>query len=114
MGLPGDICKLKHEKEMCEGWDESECHKEAEYRLTGETDSFGSEYSYLCKEHLDMYKKARDSSNHLDICDHCNTEDKLYPTRDIEEGQGGPVYWLCSSCRNKESKRVNELYNELD
>ena len=51
--LPGFVTKLDDADNICEF---DGCDKFAEIRLCGETDSFGSEYLFYCKEHYDKIK----------------------------------------------------------
>lgn len=73
------------------------CDKPAFKRVQGETDSFGAEYLDLCKEHYEHIT----ADNTVGECDWCGVDEKLQPIRDPEEGQSGPVYYVCDSCRTK-------------
>lgn len=98
------------------------CHEHATVRIQGETDSFGCEYTYLCKscheivKEIDEYTTDKHSED-LQECDWCKKETKLKfirPTRDIDEGSNGPVYDVCGSCREAQNKRIDEDLDYLD
>lgn len=82
-------------------------------RVQGETDSFGCEYHCLCQECYDEVVKYADSDESKSgTCDWCKThQTTLAFHRDMDEGQGGPVYRVCSGCRTKESEALYEEIN---
>ena len=108
MSLPGSISMLKDsDKNTCD--DHPERHAVA--RLCTESDSFGDEYSFMCKECYEEYKKDADEDI-IDTCEWCKTENvAVRPIRDIDEGSHGPVYYVCSKCAQDYRKRMEE---ELD
>ena len=73
----------------------------AQYRVQGETDSFGCEYLHLCASCADAMRIA--SLEPKDgYCEwHKGEGLNLRPFRDIDEGMAGPVYMTCQSCRDK-------------
>ncbi len=96
--LPGDLAKLSASaKERCDNHPE----EQAAWRLTGESDSFGSEYHFLCQVCKDKHVKRARENPTVTHCDHCNVSTEVWPWRDPDEGRAGPVYWLCKSCREK-------------
>lgn len=105
MGLPGDIRRLKDSKEFCE----THSDRRAIASIQGETDSMGCEIDYVCQECLDHYKHARDLRKDDEACcDWCHNEAPLRPTRDIDEGTSGRIYYVCEPCRNKQNKALEE------
>jgi hypothetical protein len=97
--LPGDLAKLSvSAKERCDNHPD----EQAAWRLTGETDSFGSEYHYLCEACKKKHVQHARENPLVSTCEHCNTENvKVDYWRDPEEGRAGPVYTLCAPCRKK-------------
>lgn len=81
-------------------------------RVQGETDSFGCEYHLMCRACYDEYRKAADEEfNKPQRCDWCNnTKPFVRPYRDVDEGQAGPVYMVCKSCRDCDLKRLEEEF----
>ncbi len=85
---------------------ESACHCEdhpdriAVMQIVGETDSFGSEFIYACQECLDNHREMmkKDGGAMDYICDRCKKPLACLPARDPNEGNAGPVYWVCASC----------------
>lgn len=80
-------------------------------RVQGETDSFGSEMHDLCQECLDAFREEAKQDN-IAYCDWCRTESALRPTRDYEEGLGGPVYYVCSPCYNRQQAAIMAEYDD--
>jgi hypothetical protein len=108
--LPGK--RIPSTGHMCETCEEAGVTVAATWRLTGETDSFGSEYIFLCSKHLEEYDDAASEADTSGRCDWCKIEkEKLVPHRDIDEGSNGPVYYVCRTCIQKESADLEE---ELD
>lgn len=75
----------------------------ATHRMQGETDSMGCEYYGLCDEcytaHVNHVPEPITGS-----CAWCKKHsDNLKPTRDFEEGLHGPVYDVCSGCRQRQN-----------
>lgn len=101
--LPGQVLSTTATA-MCDDHPDRPAYK----RIVGETDSFGSELIDLCQECYTAH------INHVPepICGTCawckKHSDNLKPTRDFEEGLHGPVYDVCSGCR----QRQNELAAE--
>jgi len=91
--------------------------KPAVRRVQGETDSFGCEYICMCQSCYDTYTSYRSSLNgahHVGKCSCGNQETPLFAKRDYDEGLSGPVYYVCSSCRDAWNKRLaEELEEEL-
>lgn len=82
-----------------------DCDRPAFKRVQGETDSFGAEYFDLCKEH---YKQYTEGDAPVGICDWCKADNELKPIRDPDEGQAGPVYYVCDSCRTNFYDNMSE------
>lgn len=80
---------------MCDDHPDSPAVK----RVQGDTDSFGCEYFYMCQECYDAYRKSMQEPR-MQFCDGCKVEKSgVKPIRDPDEGQSGPVYYLCGGCR---------------
>ena len=92
------------------------CDKDATVRIQGETDSFGAEYIYYCDEcdnlvtEVNDYfdKKGENEEAQCEWCKKITTQGDLHYTRDIDEGSNGPVYEVCSECRQKQAKEIDE------
>jgi len=116
MGLPGDtttINPLDHHIE-CEGYN-CECNALAVKKVQGETDSFGCEYLYLCHDcYTKLQTSIAENEGGEDCCDWCKKLAILSPIRDFEEGLNGPIYYVCSSCRNKQDADIWEEYEEYN
>jgi hypothetical protein len=98
-GLPGDCRRLNAScTEHCENHPEIK----AEWRIQGDTDSFGAEYYYYC---LDCYKKEKELIQNEEpmrgMCDWCHKGGELRWHRDLDEGMSGPVYKICKPCLSK-------------
>lgn len=79
------------------------CTAIAVIRIQGETDSYGSEMIDYCKECFDKTEgEIKDTPPVECYCDWCNAKAILKPTRDYDEGNTGPVYNVCESCRDKQ------------
>lgn len=103
--LPGNRIKYSG-NEFCE-----ECldSSRATWKLTGECDSFGCEYVFLCDKHLEEHDAAALVADTSGTCEWCKLEkEKLRPHRDIDEGSNGPVYNICSACIQKEAVELEE------
>lgn len=75
-------------------------------RVTGETDSFGSEEADLCQACWEKYEAAAKKPI-ISTCDWCKKPDvAIQPTRDSSEGSCGPVYDVCKPCRQQENERL--------
>lgn len=101
--LPGHITKSP-EGIMCDD------HPDvlAVARLTGETDSFGSEEHDLCQSCYNEHKKHINDLS-PGICDWCKSSAKhLKPRRDYKEGSHGRVYYVCQSCIDKELENLRD------
>lgn len=79
-------------------------------RIQGETDSMGSELNDLCQECLEGYEREQAATREaekagmvLNWCDHCRAMlyERVWPTRDPDEGQAGPVYDLSDEHRRR-------------
>jgi len=87
------------------------CDNPAVIRIQGETDSMGSEMNDYCLQHG---AEAENNSALSGQCDWCKLEcDVLLPTRDMDEGMAGPVYYVCSTCSKKYRDDLLEEYNEM-
>lgn len=102
MSLPGSFHSLAsgESEELCET-----CNEQASIKMQGETDSFGCEWIYLCKEHEEVERTAVKEAREvamvtLDDCDWCKQRKlDVRDFRDFEEGSNGPVYSVCKDCR---------------
>lgn len=85
-------------------------------RIQGETDSFGSEMNDMCQACLDAHRTAMKAwRERTAMCDWCKCEaNDLRDFRDIDEGMAGPVYQVCSSCRQKAYEAIEEELKESD
>ena len=100
--LPGHMKPLE-DGAMCDDHPDRAAVK----KITGECDSFGSEYMYFCQECYDEYLEEE----LLEDCEWCHKLDvECSPIRDIDEGLSGPVYNVCSECRAKYNKRLQDEY----
>jgi hypothetical protein len=103
--LPGTTWNVE-EGTMCD----DHLDRKAERRVQGETDSFGAEYHYMCRQCLDeflAFRKEEYETEHR--CDWCgNMKKHVAKYRDANEGQGGPVYDVCEDCRNKDRQHWAE------
>lgn len=101
--LPGSVYVTPPGYCMC---DECDTQK-AEYRLQGETDSFGAEFSDLCGACFEKALKRIAQQPMAGRCDYCKKDAPLLkPTRDPEESFCGPVYYVCEPCRAKQQARL--------
>ena len=88
-----------------------DCDKPAVIRIQGETDSMGSEMNDYCLTHG---MQAENRSALSGDCDWChNRVDVLKPTRDLDEGMCGPVYYVCDVCIKKQRDQDLKEYNEM-
>ena len=113
MSLPGEIIKLNSEVISKNYSLNTTCYKHssvlATHRLCTESDSFGHEYLYMCKNCYNEYKEKKDQTKEEEHkCDWCNTLNILKPVRDPDEGSCGRVYYVCNSCRNRMNERLKE------
>ena len=85
-------------------------------RVQGETDSMGCEYLLACQECVDGFRKFDEEEfNTPRYCDwHRGEGLGVRPTRDYDEGSAGPLYNVCSECRNKRDEAAREELEELD
>jgi len=121
--LPGQIATASNQElsqHTCEGFDEGHCGKPSELKVVGETDSFGSEFHYMCREcHTKEVEHYKENPT-LETCERCNQEAVVRPYRDPDEGMSGPVYWACSPCISKymeyyrEDEPVNQFADDED
>ncbi len=94
--LPGSYRTIKESENIsCE-----DCDKLATVKVQGETDSFGCEYIYLCKECHEKIKLAEKKDNEGEKnCDWCKERKiNVKPFRDLDEGNYGRVYSVCNEC----------------
>lgn len=106
--LPGSLLKVE-KGSMCE----TEGHENipATANVVGECDSMGYENTHMCEDCYEAYNNSPDPLEKGE-CDWCKKDsDNLRPTRDIDEGFNGPVYYVCQSCRIKQD---NDARDELD
>lgn len=80
--------------------------RQATHRVTGETDSFGSEEMDMCEECFLAFQKGQEEAlAKASYCDWCGTEQVgCLEMRDFEEGTHGPVYSVCPACRKKKAE----------
>lgn len=77
-------------------------------RVTGETDSMGSEEHDLCKTCWTAWL-VESKKKIIATCDWCKApEVEVQPTRDYDEGNHGPVYDVCSNCRKRQQMLLEE------
>ena len=111
------VCGCEHGTWSDESFeiDDTMCKEPVEWRLQGETDSFGAEYFYYCSRHKkqeqDRVKEWYNSpeAEELQKCDWCKTlvpAKDLQKHRDFEEGTASPIYDVCSKCRHKETQSL--------
>lgn len=106
--LPGQSFKCT-DNVQCE-----DCEKQAVWKVVGETDSFGSEFFYLCDEHMNQWEEEERNADHSGTCEWCKQHKPLLrPTRDIDEGYSGPVYNVCTECRTKQNEDAIEELEHL-
>ena len=102
--LPG-FKRAPEEGMMCDDHPE----RAAVVKRQGETDSFGCEYFYQCQECSD--KTDNEGNSRQGHCDRCSSQEvEVLPTRDLDEGSYGRVYWLCASCRKKQQEYYAREY----
>lgn len=102
--------------------EEYRCESLSTVRIQGETDSFGAEYCHLCddchtldKEIQDyMEEKTGEEEGHCEWCKKATLRKHLAFTRDIDEGNHGPVYEVCGECRSRQNDQINEELDYLD
>lgn len=100
--MPGQIRPLsKDDKHFCEDCTDGRSVP-ATHRITGEVDSFGAEFYYLCDKHTEEFKTARD--NHVEeprTCPECGKVAVLIEYRDIDEGSCAPLREHCDACHKR-------------
>jgi len=107
MNLPGNTRDITKLSITCA---RENCDRKATIRVQGETDSFGAEFEELCETCYaqDLANEAAEraagthwlQTAHCDWCKKSGQPDVRH-TRDPDEGMGGPVYLVCSACRNR-------------
>ncbi len=98
-----------------EGQTCDECGEPAVKRVQGETDSFGCEMMDFCQTCYDKWKLAceQDDTSSNGICDWCKSDSvDLLPYRDADEGRTGPVYLVCSKCRDRDHAKWAKEYEQ--
>lgn len=96
--LPGDLVKVDA-GDMCET--EGHRHIAATRCVVNEADSMGWEGTCMCDPCYRVYLLDKKENPLVDTCERCNTPNvRLFNKRDWEEGNGGPVYQVCGSCRS--------------
>ncbi len=100
-GLPG-MSRGKENGPCCDCGTTTEC-----FIIQGETDSFGYETNLFCPACL---KKLREEIREaLGMCDWCRKDgEKLFWTRDFDEGSYGPTYHVCLSCYKKQMEALRK------
>lgn len=83
--------------------------------IVGETDSFGSEILHLCQECVDEIENSMKASQSQErYCEwHKGMGKDVRHMRDYEEGSTGPVYMVCSDCRQKSIEDAREEYEYI-
>lgn len=79
--------------------------------VAGEVDAFGAEELYMCQECFDKFLKRREATRDgvQGYCEWCKTEQStVKPYRDLDEGNHGPVYDVCQTCRLKHAKYFSD------
>ena len=104
-GLPGRVIRELSPGQPCEFCEEAGRPVEAKFKVQGETDSFGYETHFLCQE---CTNKARNNVEKNGNCEWCKVLAPCHPTRDPDEGSGGPVYWVCVACDKKMMQALAE------
>jgi len=97
--MPGSSHSLP-EGTMCDTHEDRPAVK----RIQGETDSFGCEYVCMCQECVDQFRANQaEEFARPRYCQWCKCEKTgVTKYRDAEEGAGGPVYDVCSDCRQED------------
>lgn len=92
--MPGSASQIEFD-EVCE------CGAPAQYKVQGETDSFGCEYLFLCKGCLAVMRAEAMKPREF-CCDLCHERKTERPInyRDYEEGASGRLYVICRACKN--------------
>lgn len=106
----GPVSTLPGHSSLAEGSEQCEyCKAPAAKKIQTCTDSFGCEYALVCDEHAAQVRREMNAPRSFD-CDWCKKETHGSPIsiRDIDEGSCGPVYEVCSPCRDRYNKRLQE------
>ncbi len=86
----------------------------ATHRIKGEEDSFGCDWLDLCDE---CYKEVQEAQRkpYPGKCDFCGKDKpNIGRMRDtLDEGLGGPGYWVCDECASAYHRAVHEELKEL-
>lgn len=99
----------------CEGFNNEPCGKPSIHKMVGESDSFGSEYYYQCDECRQKERVWSLENPHHSDCDWCKaTNVETRGIRDIDEGNHGPVYNVCTPCRESYYERLRDEMHDLD
>lgn len=84
-------------------------------RVTGETDSFGSELHDMCQECLDKHKKYIQENPLTGKCDWCKGLNlQLVHTRDWEDGFRSRLYQVCHECKAKDALAFAQSNRDYD
>lgn len=95
--VPGRIVRTPEPHIRCS---KAGCMEYAKWRLTTEVDSSGAEHEHYCNTHMDEIRKELRKADHSGTCEVCGGFDEdIRPIRDFTEGNNGPVYDACPSCR---------------
>lgn len=89
-GIPRDRKLSADSGWMCEDCCSAGEDVPATVAVAGETDTWGTEWIYLCDKH-----KFSSSECDHGPCDTCGAEEGTMRTRDPSEGSHGPVYVYC-------------------
>lgn len=110
--LPGQVRSLNTDELECVCVHEG-CRQPAAKKLVGEVDSMGVEWIYFCQEHIGI---AQEEANKpvIGCCDWCHAVDvEIKATRDIDEGNNGPVYDVCVECIKKQNALAAKEFAEM-
>lgn len=101
--IPGQIRLLdKDDKYFCEDCTDVRGVL-ATHRITGEVDSFGAEYYYLCEKHTEKVRQCKQDSllEEPQTCPECGQVAVLIQYRDVDEGSCAPLREHCDTCHKQ-------------
>lgn len=111
MSLPGSI--VRHDARLDGDDDSRECYQHGctcapTWRFTRESDAAGDEFEYYCDQHIEALRQAKATADTSGVCQWCHSYyEQLSPRRDFEEGNHGPVYYVCQGCIRKRNDAIS-------